>query len=113
MSMIANEFRAVKKLCQSSQANIVQVFNMGQLKQDSASYFLDMELCSKVTLAHYISGIEVPTLGRWEPNPIKICGVLEHIVSGLAFIHGLGEVHRDLSPQNSILTLFASEVDPM
>ena len=111
ISVIQNEFRAVTKLCQSSHPNIVQVFDMGQLKRDSASYFIDMEICSNVTLAQYISGAEVPTLDRWDPKPANICQVLEHTVNGLAFIHGLGEVHRDLSPQNSMFPLFSPDVD--
>jgi len=71
-----------------------------------------MEICSKVTLAHYISGAEVETLGHWDPKPVTICHVLGNIVDGLAFIHGLGEVHRDLSPQNSIFQLLLSDPDP-
>jgi serine/threonine protein kinase len=101
VSDIENEFRAVKKLCQSSHPNIVQVFDMGQLRKDSSFFFLDMELCSRFTLADYMTGADIPTLEPWNSKPLTICHVLRPIVNGLSFIHGLGEVHRDLSPQNS------------
>jgi serine/threonine protein kinase len=103
---IANEARAVKKLCQSSHTNIVQVLEMGQLQADGSLYFIDMELCN-FTLEKYISGSNVPQLINWGiisqsflDFAKEICNIARHIIEGLIFIHGLGEVHRDLSPQN-------------
>lgn len=64
-----------------------------------------MELCG-LNLDDYIQG-------KWPANinktkyftsaSITIVGdIIIDIASGVAFIHGLGEVHRDLKPRNSI-----------
>jgi serine/threonine protein kinase len=101
---IENEIRAVKKLCQTSHPNIVQIFEFGQLKPNSSFYFIDMESC-EFTLAHYITGADVPFLVNWKifcMLPQNICEINEHIIDGLIFIHKNGEVHRDLSPQNGM-----------
>ena len=102
---VKNELRAIDKLCRSDHPNIVQVFNMGQLKKDSVLYFIDMELCD-FTLEKYIQGHEVPHLVNWttlrekdELTPV-ITGITNDIVDGLIFIHGQNEVHRDLAPNN-------------
>ena len=96
-----NERRAVLKLCQSSHPNIVQVYEVGQLKRDSAFFFIDMELCS-FTLAHYLRGVDVPKIDKWERKPEQIFRVLEPVVDSLIFIHDHGEVHRDINPTNSM-----------
>ena len=103
---IDNEIRAVTKLCKSGHANIVQVFEFGLLKDDSAWHFIDMELCD-FTLENYIRGDETPPLLSWEQVKLQklfhttISDINGQILEGLIFIHGHREVHRDLSPQNS------------
>jgi len=96
-----NEKRAVLKLCQSSHQNILQVYEVGQLRKQSVFFFIDMELCS-FTLAHYLRGSEVPKLVKWESTLERILDVLQPIVEGLVFIHEQGEVHRDIKPENSM-----------
>ena len=96
----------VRKLCQSSHPNIVQVIQIGLLKPDSVFHYIDMELCD-FTLEKYIYG-DVPHLANWtdirwgpiESRIVEIAGIAEHIIQGLIFIHELDQVHRDLSPQN-------------
>ena len=96
-----NEKRAVLKLCQSSHPNILQVYEVGQLRKESVFFFIDMELCS-FTLAHYLRGSEVPALEKWESTPERILDILQPIIEGLVFIHEQGEVHRDIKPENSM-----------
>lgn len=106
---IRNEVRAIDKLCRSHHPNITQVLDHGELKPDTAYYYIDMELCA-FTLEQYIHGKgPVPGWGvSWESvrsgdnlreNVVRI---FRHIVNGLIFIHEKNEVHRDLSPQNGI-----------
>ena len=96
-----NERRAVLKLCQKAHPNILEVYDVGQLRPESIFYFIDMELCS-FTLAHYLRGSEVPKLNKWDPKADRIMDILEPLVEGLIFIHGHGEVHRDINPNNSM-----------
>ena len=64
-----------------------------------------MELC-ELNLAQYIKGdwpAEVRR-GRYfvgtEKSMAHIWDIVKDIALGLAFLHGIGEVHRDLKPQN-------------
>jgi len=102
---IENEVRAVQKLCIGSHPNIVQVFDLGQMRSNSTFYYIDMELCD-ISLGHYMQGKRSPSLPlSWDEfrNDFEnICIVNADIIEGLIFIHSNNEVHRDLSPQNSI-----------
>ena len=68
-----------------------------------------MELC-EFTLEKYIYGHDVPHLTNWitiRSGPmmsviVEMQKIADNIIKGLMFIHALGEVHRDISPQNSI-----------
>lgn len=102
---IDNEFRALNKLCKSGHPNIVQVLDYGQLKENGAFYFIDMEFCN-ASLEMYLQGQKVEGLSEWsvvrqrDEVAEHAYAILQHIINGLMFIHFLGEVHRDLSPQN-------------
>lgn len=98
-----------KVLLHLNHSNIVQVLEFN--KQDE-TYFLVME---------YIHGLDLRTLlkyqeGRYLPLPIACLIVLE-VCKGLKFAHqkkdhkghSLGIVHRDISPQN-IMVSFDGEV---
>lgn len=80
--------------------------NHGWLDSETASYFIDMELCSK-TLEQEIS--EKKNAGELDANNWKISdrvlmiwalSIAKDVVSGLAYLHKLGAVHRDLKPRN-------------
>ena len=104
---IANEARAIDKLCLGAHPNIVTVFDHGLLRRDSPFYFIDMEFC-EINLSDYIHGIlSVPTLIDWEQvrgsggkHLSVICEIMKQVLEGLIFIHEHNEVHRDLDPLN-------------
>jgi serine/threonine protein kinase len=128
---IENEIRAITKLCKSEHPNIVQVLQYGQLQEGVAMYFIDMELCT-VSLEQYIQAENVQELDQWkeyqkiakdptddsrktvrslvqDKSQVPFTAtyiILQHIVNGLLYIHCLREVHRDLSPQNSMSIYF-------
>jgi serine/threonine protein kinase len=96
MKTLANEVRAITKLCQPEGClNIVSVLRYGKVK-DSSFYLIDMELCE---------GNLYDLINCSRPSPLGaqfIWGIMVQISNGLLFIHNQGEVHRDLKPQNSI-----------
>ena len=108
---VDNEVRALKKLCQNQHPNIVQVFDYGQINTDGTIHFIDMELCD-ISLGNYLLGQELKDVISWttvreqEEIPTHAYNILQQILNGLLFIHCLDEVHRDLSPQNGISSLF-------
>jgi serine/threonine protein kinase len=106
---IDNEVRAINKLCRNLHPNLVQVFDHGHLKQDrhdSAFYFMDMELCD-FNLGQYMRDENVSYLDKWSIIRAgadlfsHVVDIALQIINGLIFIHACGEVHRDISPQNS------------
>ena len=85
----------------------------GKLHEPSPSYFVDMELCD-INLEQYIYRKQEWNALRIlspdskyftiESNSIlkfmEILAIGEQIVSGIAHIHDVEEVHRDLKPTN-------------
>jgi serine/threonine protein kinase len=64
---------------------------------------MDMELC-KFNLENCIRRTWPPDFlfdHQWGNDPHLIWQIMGDISSGLAYIHALNEVHRDLKPQNS------------
>jgi len=106
--VIANETRAIKKLCSGSHPNIVEVLRIGELK-NSAYYFVDMELCD-INLQDYIHRDDSKPLPEAIPYFVKnatsqvkalqIWNIVKQIATGVAFIHSHNEIHRDVKPQN-------------
>ena len=102
---IENEVRALNKLCKSNHPNIVQVLEYGQLQDDGAIYFIDMEICD-ATLEKYLQGGKIDDLVEWETVRQRdevskhAYKIMQHILNGLFYIHCLREVHRDISPHN-------------
>jgi serine/threonine protein kinase len=88
--------------------NIVQVFQYGK-HEIGGGYYVDMELCD-LNLDRYLEGEELPNLKKWSElrkravqygTTSDIFDIVGDIIDGLIFIHGQGEAHRDLTPQNS------------
>jgi len=97
---VQNELRVIDKLCRNGHPNIVQVYRHGSLQRDSAYYYIDMELC-EFTLDDCLCGRPPDWLARTGAR--TTAGTLTlaaGILNALVFIHGQGEVHRDISPQN-------------
>jgi len=100
---VENEVRAVEKLCTNQHTNLVQVFDLGQMRSNSTFYYIDMELCD-ISLGEYMQGSQTTNLVSWNEfrNDLENLSIVsEDIIDGLIFIHSNDEVHRDLSPQNS------------
>ena len=103
--------RAINVLCRDPHENIVHVYDHGLLRPNQTFYYIDMELCD-LHLGQYmrneITGIrgllEWPRVVKEGHLPFLICAIMQQIIRGLVFIHSKGETHRDLSPQNGILT---------
>ena len=93
---ILNEVRAVKKLCNGDNINIVRVTNHGTIQR--SFYFIDMELCNH-NLETYMMELQwVPTAEVWD--------IMKDVANGLTYIHAQSQVHRDLKPRNSSHQIF-------
>jgi serine/threonine protein kinase len=110
-----NEIRIVMKLSKTEgHRNVVPILRHGWL-EPQRSYFFDMERClltlgsfmflefkGRLGLKRYFGGNNIlaslKLLGFWT--------IVQHITSGLNFIHQLEEVHRDLTPGNGIFPLY-------
>ena len=119
---ITNETRVIEKLCKDgTHPNIIVVLKHGWLNDDQR-YFFDMEFCP-INLDQFIINDFKTVLGLSEfLNPksttesddlacLTLWNIMRHITSGLKFIHGHGELHRDLKPRNgnfisNVLTRF-------
>jgi len=101
----------MEKLCKRGHENLIQIYEHGRLRPNLPFYFIDMELCD-VNLDEYIRGdvTGVHGLLDWTKavdegqGQFQIFAIFQQILIGLTFIHELGEVHRDLTPQNGIHT---------
>lgn len=100
--------RAIEKLS-GGHSNIVAVLQHGQL--NGKRYYFDMELCF-INLDDYFAEDMKYILGPQQYFDVKpaegklgclsMWGVFKHLVSGLRFIHSLGELHRDIKPRNGV-----------
>lgn len=85
------EARAIAKL---SDANVVSVFDQGS---DRDRRYIVMEYVEGTTLKAIMS--------RQGPMPVdRALPILEAVVSGLAAAHRLGIVHRDMKPENVLIS---------
>ena len=94
----------IRKIGDHQNSHLVRIIKHGSL-QGSQYYHVDMELC-ELNLAQYIKR-EWPDIvksGRYfiaiEGSMAHIWDIVKDIAFGLAFLHGIKEVHRDLKPQN-------------
>jgi serine/threonine protein kinase len=91
--------------------NIVSVIDHGWLSR--SYYYIDMELCEgnleqyimkDPELTYELSAAENPRLlyAGFEGRGIwNTWDIMEQVASGIEFVHGCGEAHRDLKPRNS------------
>jgi serine/threonine protein kinase len=113
---IANEARAIDKLCKAGHINIIHVFDHKRFDRNSVWYCIDMELCD-LDLSEYITGNkkDIKGLINWadaieeDQAQFLLVAILQQLLNGLAFIHGKGLVHRDLTPKNGIFHICVSE----
>jgi len=100
--VVANEVRAIRKLCNGTHENIIEVFDIGEFP-DRSYTFIDMELCD-VNLDEYNKAIwKVDIVHRIEPDlrALQVWNIMKQIANALAFLHRKREIHRDVKPQNS------------
>jgi serine/threonine protein kinase len=84
----------VKAAAQLSHHNIVTAYDADHV---GGLHFLVMEYIEGVTLADH--------LARTGPLPVnEACGVIEQAAHGLQHAHEKGMIHRDIKPQNLMLT---------
>jgi serine/threonine protein kinase len=112
---IQNEVRVINKLgFHAGNHNIVSVLRHGWIND---RYYFDMELCI-FNLEDYIVSNARETFGLskyfWPPamydrqGCLSLWGIMSQITNGLTYIHFQHELHRDLKPRNSTLSLFLS-----
>lgn len=122
---VQNELRAIDKLCQdNSHPNLVSVWGHGQFFDSNARlswFYMDMELCDfdlhaaiqnrqllflvknpAQATATDLRTFSVQYMLSREDELECLMKLLSDVTSGLAYMHGLGEVHRDLKPHNSM-----------
>ena len=94
-------------LCRSSHINIIDIYQHGVLQPPHTFYYIDMDLCD-INLEQYIYSLKrgIHGLMDWSlaveagEGLFLICAIMQQLLSGLKFIHGHNEAHRDLNPQN-------------
>jgi len=105
---IENELRVMTEItANGGHKNIVNIFAHGRLNR--GQYYLDMELCI-FSLDRFINDNFKNDVGMSKyVNPLQdgeglgcltLWNIMRQIVDGLEFIHSIGELHRDLKPQN-------------
>lgn len=93
-SFVARFLKEARAVARLNHPNIVQVFAFGAVQD---VYYLAMELLEGLSLGHYLKAN-----GRWkEYDAITI---VRYICRALSVAHAQGLVHRDIKPDNVILT---------
>ncbi|MCX4242624.1 protein kinase domain-containing protein [Paraliomyxa miuraensis] len=93
-----DEARAVSRL---GSPNIVEVYDFGELAD--GRLFFAMELLEGEDL--------VPANEQTSMEPGRLLGILRQVCKGLARAHEAGVVHRDVKPENVIITTVEGRAD--
>lgn len=102
---IYTELNSIRRTCTSGHPNIVQVHSdwIEAGRDGIPTAHVVMELCT-MNYAEYLKNLKINPPGYWwfgRPEGVDMRLELE-ILRGLAYIHNLNEIHRDLKPQNSM-----------
>jgi serine/threonine-protein kinase len=81
-----------RNLASLNHPNVVQIHRLGN--HDGRPYIV-MEFVDGRTLRELLHGERMPTR--------QLLEIMYHVASGLAVIHGMGILHRDLSPNNILV----------
>jgi serine/threonine protein kinase len=106
----ANEIRIITLLnTKAGHKNIVPVLKHGWLEKNGRYYFFDMERCP-LTLEAFLRLSFRPVIGldrylslegrAGDLGVFNMWSIVRDVAAGVVFIHELGEVHRDLKPNN-------------
>lgn len=79
-----------------SHPNLTAVFDLVEVRENT--FYLAMEFIEGATLADFVALSGPPSI----PTALSIAA---QALDGLAYLHGQGVVHRDVSPENLMLTL--------
>lgn len=88
---LKREAVALKRL---DHPRIVRLLDCGYLGE---SYFLVLEYISGLVVFHYLDKV------AWLPPDISI-SIMVDVLEGLEVVHNSGMIHRDIKPQNLIIT---------
>ena len=88
--------REAKAVNQIDHPNVIDVFNFGQLKGDDGRLFLVMDLVDGKSLRKLVEGGPLPIATALD--------ILAKIADALDAAHARGVIHRDLKPDNVMLS---------
>ena len=87
--------REAKNAASLNHPNVVQIYDQG--RAEDGTYFMAMEYVPGGTLKEHIAK-------RGSLEPSEAAGIASQVAEALALAHGRGIVHRDIKPQNVLLT---------
>lgn len=96
VSRFEREARATAKL---QHRNVVRIYNCG--KTEDGEFFMVMEYVEGKNLQEYI---EEYIESNKRLDVLDVVTIAGHIANGIAAIHSVGVIHRDLKPLNILLT---------